>query len=333
MIRNLILGALLAGLCLSLGGVGLTQQPKKAAPKPAQKPAEKQAAPAEPKFEVPSHEQPFWDSAQAFLDAYMKRDAAAIGELFTKDAEFLDEFGELTVGRDDITQMFADVFDSSTEAAIEEIQIQRVRKISGNVALEEGVVIARDTADGPRHRSRYVALHTKQTDGKWLINTLKDFPREGGHRQEQLAQLSWLLGEWVNEDDESVVHTECRWSDDGNYLLRRFTVQTRDGREMSGVQRVGWDPALKKLRSWTFDSEGGFLTGVWTQDGSKWLLTSNGVNASGESVTGTAEYNVIDAEMITWHFRELIVGDEVRTTREPVTMVRRPPTPAGTSDK
>ena len=75
---------------------------------------------------------------------------------------------ELTVGRDDITQMFADVFDSSTEAAIEEIQIQRVRKISGNVALEEGVVIARDTADGPRHRSRYVALHTKQTDGKWL---------------------------------------------------------------------------------------------------------------------------------------------------------------------
>ncbi len=279
------------------------------------------------RFAIPENEKPFWASAQAFLDAYAKRDANAIGELFTQDAEFFDEFGERTEGRENIVAMFQDVFDTSAVASIEEINIQRVRHISPTVAIEEGIVVGSVEAGGPRYTNRYVALHTKGDDGKWRINTLKDHPREGGPRKEQLAQISWILGEWVNQDSDSVVHTNCDWSEDGNYLLRRFTVQTFDGREMNGVQRIGWDPARKKLRSWTFDSEGGFFNGLWTKQGSQWLLTIGGTTAEGKTVTGTAVYRIVDSEMITWQYRNLIVGDEVRSDSEPVTMVRRPPSP------
>lgn len=285
------------------------------------------------KFEIPDEEKPFWESAQAFLDAYAKRDAKAIGELFTEDAEFLDEFGVRTEGRENIVAMFQEVFDNAPEAIIEEINIRRVRRIADNVALEEGVVVARDEANGPRYTGRYVALHRKEDDGKWRINTLKDFPREGGERREQLAQLEWLTGDWVNEDSDAVVHTTCGWSNDGNYLLRRFTVQTFDGREMSGVQRIGWDPERQKLRSWTFDSEGGFLNGLWTRQGDQWLLTTVGVTAEGKSVTGTAVYTLIDSEMIRWQYRDLIVGDDVRGDSPPVTMVRRPPEPGDQAAK
>ena len=211
---------------------------------------------------IPAHEQPFWDSAQAFVDAYASRDLAAIGDMFTEDAEFLDEFGVLTEGREAIRAMFADVFESNQEALVNEIQITRIRLLSETVAMEEGFVISSPASDAPRNRSRYVALHTKQSDGKWRINTLKDFPREPLGRQEQLSQLAWMVGDWVNEDEDSVVHTTCDWSPDGNYLLRSFSMQKYDGSELSGVQRIGWDPALKKLRSWTFDSEGGFLHGL-----------------------------------------------------------------------
>ncbi len=83
------------------------------------------------------------------------------------------------------------------------------------------------------------------------------------------------------------------------YLLRKFAVQTNDGREMSGVQRIGWDPALKKLRSWTFDSQGGFFKGLWTKDGDQWLLTTVGVTADSQTVTGTSVYTRIDNEMIS----------------------------------
>ncbi len=233
----------------------------------------------------------------------------------------------LTVGRESIVQMFQEVFESSPEAVIDEIQIERVRRISDTVALEEGIVRSSESPDGPKHRSRYVALHTKGDDGSWRINTLKDYPRESEGRREQLNQLAWLVGEWVNENQDSVVHTRCGWSDDGNYLLREFTLQTLDGGEMKGVQRIGWDPVHKKLRSWTFDSQGGFFTGLWTKDDRQWLLSSAGVTAEGETITATSVYTVIDDEMITWQYRSLIVGGDVRGDSEPVTMVKRPPAP------
>ena len=261
------------------------------------------------------------------MDAYAKRDATAIGDLFTEDAEFYDEFGEQTNGRDAIVAMFQDVFDSAAEAVVDEIRIERVRHVTEAVALEEGVVISTEFANGPRYQSRYVALHTKGEDGRWRINTLKDYPRESTNRREQLEQLAWFVGEWVNEDSNSVVHTRCDWSEGGNYLLREFTIQTYDGSAMSGEQRIGWDPSLKKLRSWTFDSEGGFFNGLWTRDGDQWLLTSAGVTAEGETVTGTSVYTRVDDEMITWHYRSLIVGGEVRSDSELVTMVKRPPMP------
>lgn len=286
----------------------------------------------EPVANIPAEEKPFWDSAQAFVDAYAARDAKAIGQMFTEDAEFLDEFGELTQGREAIEALFDLVFVNHPEALVEEIQIHRVRFLSDTIAIEEGTVVSSASPDVPTHRSRYVAIHTKGEDGKWLINTLKDFPRQPADRQEQLSQLAWMVGDWVNEDDESVVHTTCDWSPDGNYLMRHFTMQLHDGGELSGVQRIGWDPALKKLRSWTFDSQGGFFQGLWTQNGSQWLLNLHGVTSDGESVTGTSVYTVIDAEMVTWNFDNLIVGGEIRGNTEPITMVKRPPAPLPTSN-
>ena len=278
-------------------------------------------------FEIPEHEQPFWTSAAAFIEAYRTGDAAGIGEMFTEDAEFLDEFGERTVGRDAIVAMFQAVFDSSPDALIEEIQIERVRFISDTVALEEGIVVSSESASAPRFTSKYAALHVKGEDGTWRINTLKDFPREHGNRQEQLGRLTWLLGDWVNQDEETVVHTSCDWSEDGNYLLREFTLLTYDGREMSGVQRIGWDASRKKLRSWTFDSEGGSFTGLWTQRDDQWIVTSAGVTAEGETTTGTAVYTVVDEGMVIWQHAALIVGNDIRDSNTPVTMVRRPPAP------
>lgn len=276
---------------------------------------------------IPAEEQPFWDSAQRFVDAYADRDVAAIADMFTENAEFLDEFGVLTEGREAISAMFASVFESNDQAMIDEIKILRIRYLSNNVVMEEGYVVVSASPDEPRHQSRYVALHTKEKDGQWRINSLKDFPREPMGRHEQLSQLAWMIGDWVNEDTETVVHTTCDWSPDGNYLLRHFNMQHHDGRNLSGVQRIGWDPAMKKLRSWTFDSKGGFFRGLWTQNGRQWLLNLNGVTAEGEPVTATSVFRVIDSEMVTWNYENLIVGGEVRGATEPITMVKRPPAP------
>lgn len=286
----------------------------------------------EPTFSIPEKEQPFWDSAQKFLDAYTARDAAAIGELFTDDAEFLDEFGVRTHGREEIVARFREVFDANAGARIEAIDLVEVRYFSETVALEQGFVVAAESSTSPRAMHKYAAIHVKGDDGVWRIDVLKDFPREALGRGEQLAQLSWMVGNWMSEDSESIVRSSCDWTEDGNYLLRKFTVHLENGLELQGEQRIGWDPVRQKLRSWIFDSEGGFFTGVWTQSGDEWLLTSTGVTGEGETVTSTAVYQIVDAEMLIWRYKDLIVGDVVWEEIEPVTMVRQPPAPSLEAD-
>ncbi|WP_417849310.1 YybH family protein [Thalassoglobus sp.] len=278
-------------------------------------------------FTVPAEEKPFWESAQSFVDAYASRDAEKIGELFTENAEFLDELGVRTHGRVAIVSRFKEAFVEGSQAMIEAINIEGVRHLSDTVAIEEGVVIATEGPGQPLNRNRYVAIHKKGEDGVWRIEILKDFPRKPLGREEQLAQLSWMLGEWVNEDSRAKVFTECGWSEDGNFLIREFVVRTFDGRELSGVQRTGWDPIHKKIRSWTFDSSGGFMSGIWTQLDGSWILTSAGFNSDGETVTSTAVYQIVDAETVKWHFENLVVGDEVHLSGNKITMVRQPPKP------
>ena len=134
---------------------------------------EKEAA-----FEIPENEKPFWESAQKFVDAYSKRDAAAIGELFTEEATFLDELKVRTSGRTAIVTRFEEAFAESAGVLIDSIHIEGVRHLGDSVAIEEGTVVSSASADSPRHHNRYVAIHRKGDDGIWRIDILKDFPRE-----------------------------------------------------------------------------------------------------------------------------------------------------------
>ncbi len=279
------------------------------------------------KVPIPEKEKPFRENAQKFVDAYAKRDAEAIGRLFTEDAEFLDELKVRTVGRKAIVNRFRDAFADPSHATFLTIQIDKITYLSDDAVLEEGFVVVEERENQSRFYNRYVAIHTRGDDGHWRIKILKDYPREPLGRMEQLARLSWLLGDWINEDSASTVVTTCRWSEDGNYLLRKFQIRTDDGRELNGTQRIGWDPVRQKLRSWTFDSAGGFFSGFWTQTDDGWILTSAGVTASGETTSSTAIYKIIDQEMLTWQYTNLIIGETVHGAGNIITMVRRPPEP------
>lgn len=313
MIDRLVRCALVTGLCVIPHSVGKTQPPPE--------------GDFEATFEIPADEVPFWESARAFLDAYAERDAAAIGELFTEDAEFRDEFGERTVGRDAIVALYEDVFASAPEVVLQAIDIERIRYVRPTVVLEEGWVSARDAADGPVSTSRYMAVHVKEDDDLWRINTLRTYPHDAHGKSVYLDQLAWLVGEWVNEGTNARVETTCRWSDDGNYLLRRYELETSEGKALSGVQRIGWDPLRRQVRSWTFDSEGGFLKGLWSRNDDRWIVTSQGTTSDGRPIQVTATYDIVDPERIIWDITSLVIGSEVMPGRESVVLMRAAPAP------
>ena len=61
--------------------------------------------------------------------------------------------------------------------------------------------------------------------GRWLHARIRDEQPDEVSPHEQLLQLEWMLGEWVNESDDGIVKTNCKWSDNGNFLLREFDVK------------------------------------------------------------------------------------------------------------
>ena len=93
-------------------------------------------------------------------------------------------------------------------------------------------------------------MHLKR-DGKWLIASVRDFPAGAAEAtaHDQLAQLEWLVGHWLDESPDGRVEPTCQWSDDGNYLLQDYVVKTRRGVTMKGTQRIAWDALQHTVRS------------------------------------------------------------------------------------
>ena len=91
-------------------------------------------------------------------------------------------------------------------------------------------------------------------------------------RQSPLDTLDWLVGDWVNEDESRSIEFNCQFTKNGSFLVRSFGIVTEKDVRMSGMQVIAWDPANQSIRSWTFDSDGGFGEDTWSQSGNRYTI-------------------------------------------------------------
>jgi hypothetical protein len=78
-------------------------------------------------------------------------------------------------------------------------------------------------------------------------------------------------------------------------------VVNRPGEEPLLVhQRVGWDPHRGVIRSWVFDSAGGFGDAVWRRDGKRWVTSVEGVLPDGGAGRSTNVYEFVDPNTFVW---------------------------------
>jgi hypothetical protein len=168
----------------------------------------------------------------------------------------------------------------------------------------------------------------EQSDGRWLLASVRS-EGEGDLRtpHAHLKRLEWLIGEWVDEDDESTMHTKTRWSDDGNFLLSDFTIHVAGRKVISGIQRIGWDGSLGKFKSWVFDSEGGHAEGIWTEFDDRGVVKIAGVRPDGDAYSATQTYERIGVDRFLFSVTDRIVGDDTAPDFA-ATVVRKPPIPA-----
>jgi uncharacterized protein (TIGR02246 family) len=264
-------------------------------------------------------------SAESFAKAYNSHDAGTIAALFAADGEIVDEAGDAQRGRAAIEGVFRALFDAFPTAEMS-VSVSGVRFVGANLAVEDGTTIVTREPGAPPEKSRYTAVHGK-TDGKWQIASVRDLTPQTEEPREKLAALEGLIGQWVDESPESLIITTYRWSENKAFILSDFQIKVAGQEVMTGTQRIAWDPLREVIRSWIFDSEGGFAEGFYAQDGDRWIIKLAGVTRDGETVSATNTITLISKDKMTWQSRDRIVGDRAVPDSDEVLVVRTPPEP------
>ncbi len=278
-----------------------------------------------PSSELSADKKLIHDNIIAFRDAYNAGDADTIAALFAQDAQIITEDGDTISGREAIAQQFEQTFNDLPDVHME-IFLDSLRLLGKDLAVEVGAIRETPSAGETPRYSRYTVLHVKR-NGKWLMAMARDTRDEPPTNHERLQPLAWLVGEWLDDGGSSVVRTTCDWSPDGNFLIQEMTIQVEGQDVMHVTQRIGWDPLTKRIRSWVFDSEGGFGEGVWTRLADSWVIKSTGVRAEGVAASATNVIVPTGRDGYIWRMHDRIAGDEGLSALE-VKVVRKPPAPA-----
>jgi HEAT repeat protein len=175
---------------------------------------------------------------------------------------------------------------------------------------------------------RYAAVRDKVGDS-WPIASYSEFADDPAPTPaEMLSAVSFLVGDWIDESPEGKTTINYRWEDDGNFLLGDYTLAVAGMPESRSHQRIGWDPLEGVIRSWTFDSDGGFSTGEWVPTEAGWVIKSDATMPDGTTGSATVTVTPTDADHFIVRSSDRIIGGVDEPEFE-LTVARRPPQPEG----
>ena len=147
--------------------------------------------------------------------------------------------------------------------------------------------------------------------------------RTTSSRSRPWNDLAWMVGQWVDRGEDVTITTNCSWTKNRKYLTRSFRIAIDDEVTLEGTQVVGWDPIERRIRSWTFDSEGGFGEGRWIRDGSRWLVKTSFVLATGDRASALNVFTYVDPDTFRWQSIDREIGGELQPNISEVTVVRQ----------
>jgi uncharacterized protein (TIGR02246 family) len=234
----------------------------------------------------------------SYVAAYNRGDAQAVAAHWSDTGEWVSPSGEKFTGKEEIAGALKSLFAENKGVTIE-VENPAVRIVSADVAVEEGTVVVHTPGAGPE-TSTYIAIHVKK-NGEWKLDSVRETAIvEPPAAVEPLEALGWLVGEWVDADSEEGSAARVAWTKNKSFLNYAFQVSFPEADDLEGTQIIGWDPANETIRSWMFDSDGGFGGGTWTQKDNTWVVKFSQVLPDGREASATNVYTVVDANTFTW---------------------------------
>lgn len=264
---------------------------------------------------------PIREALKAYVAAFNAHDAEAVAAHWVENAVYVDrETGTTIEGREAIEAEFATIFEANPDA-------QLVGEVTDISFVTDDVAIANGTAtvyapDANPSLATFSATFVHQ-GAAWLLHSVNEsdvpLPETA---YDALQPLAWMVGTWVDESDDLRVETRVSWAPGGSFLIRAFSIHSGEDTVKEGTQIVGWDPRAREIRSWSFDSDGSFGDGIWTESGGKWLIQSTQTLADGAAASGTFVFTPVDEDTFTVQLIGHEIEGEPQPTGETVTMVR-----------
>jgi uncharacterized protein (TIGR02246 family) len=246
------------------------------------------------------------NTIQSYVEAFNKGDADALVAHWTKDGDYITATGEVFTGQDKLKEAFTAFFKGKEGIKIE-VEPLAIYVEGSDKAIEEGLATTTRSGEEPE-TTRYVTSYVKK-NGDWKITTVKEIMPVGtSQNHERLEPLEWMIGDWVDKDQSGKLETSCYWSADGNFIVRSFAVSVGELTTFGGKQIIGWDAAAKEIRSWVFDTNGGFGEGTWSKRGESWYVNSTLVLNTGEKATSINVLTPVDKNSFTWQATGREVG-------------------------
>jgi uncharacterized protein (TIGR02246 family) len=250
-------------------------------------------------------EQAIRKAGAAYVEAMNKGDLNAMMAFWSPDADYIDESGKQTRGKEALTALFKKGLAENKGSKITG-KTNSLKFLRPEVAMVDGS-LEFAAPGGSKESNRYAVVWVKSGD-RWLISSARDLPAETSEvpslAYPQLKSLEWLVGEWQDASDKIDVHAVCRWDHNKSFLLVEYEVK-RPGVEPIEVRmRIGWDGHNGLVRSWVFDSQGGFGEGYWERQGNRWVVAKAGILPDGGTGSATNVYEFVDQNTFIWRARD-----------------------------
>ncbi|MCA9135846.1 MAG: SgcJ/EcaC family oxidoreductase [Planctomycetales bacterium] len=260
-------------------------------------------------------------AVDAYVAAFNSKDVDSLVSLWTADGAYVSRTsGEKLVGRDALRSDFNSIF-SGDEAPTLAVSSESVEFISPNVALERGSAIV--SQGGLDETTTYQAVYVK-VDGNWLVDRISEEVVDvKATNYEHLKSLEPFIGEWIAEAGETTVEIDCQWAANQNFLARKYRVSTDGLVDSSGLQIIGWDAKNQQIRSWLFDSDGGFVKGEWLERDDKWVIQSVATLSDGASGSFTSIMRLVDPDSFTWQKTNRVVDGQLLPNTDEVVVRRK----------
>ncbi len=138
-----------------------------------------------------------------------------------------------------------------------------------------------------------------------------------------LEELAWLVGEWIDQGPDATNVSAVKWTRNQAFLTRTFQVIVEGEVTLEGTQVIGWDAAQQRIRSWVFDSSGGFGEGIWMRDGDQWLIKKTFVLPTGERASALNVITYVDENTFKYKSINREIGGQLQPNVPDITVSRK----------